>query len=147
MGNQRTVIWVINGPNLHALGTRRTDVYGSKTLAELTTAWMAYGHNLGVSVRCEQSNHEGQLIDWIHEARGSQGVILNAGAFTHYSVAIRDAIESIVPTPVIEVHLSNVHARESFRAHSVMAPVCSGQLTGFGEAGYYLAMRVLTGQW
>lgn len=143
MTNQKPVIWVINGPNLQALGIRRPDVYGVQTLEDLTKAWVAYAQSLGVTLRCEQSNYEGQLIEWLHDARGSKGVILNAGAFTHYSLAIRDAVESITPTPVVEVHLSNVHARESFRAHSVIASVCRGQITGFGSAGYYLAMQAL----
>ncbi|NDD67456.1 type II 3-dehydroquinate dehydratase [bacterium] len=147
MTHHDPIIWVLNGPNLQALGRRLPDVYGNKTLSELTADWMAYGTALGVTVRAEQSNHEGQLIDWIHEARGSRGIILNAGAFTHYSVAIRDAVESIRPTPVVEVHLSNVHAREAFRSHSVLSAVCVGQITGFGDAVYPLAMRVLMGQW
>lgn len=139
------MIWVINGPNLQALGTRQPDIYGDLPLATLQDQWVAFGTQRGVIVQCRQSNHEGTIIDWLYEARPSRGVILNAGAFTHTSVAIRDAIVAISPCPVIEVHISNVYARESFRAHSMIAPVCRGSISGLGVMGYELAIQAILG--
>ena len=137
------MIWVINGPNLHALGVRQPDIYGSDTLETLQGKWVELGRQHGVPIQCHQSNHEGTIIDWLYEARPSRGVILNAGAFTHTSVAIRDAIVAISPCPVIEVHISNVYARESFRSHSMIAPVCRGSISGLGVMGYELGIQAI----
>jgi 3-dehydroquinate dehydratase II len=136
-------IWVLNGPNLNLLGTREPSVYGSATLADVEAACRAAAKAHGADVDFRQSNHEGELIDWLHEAGrtagDSLGVVLNAGAYTHTSVALGDAIKSIA-VPVIEVHLSNVHAREPFRHHSYLSPACAGIVVGFGVAGYALAI-------
>src|SRR6187399_1102436 len=137
-------IWVLNGPNLNLLGTREPAVYGTETLADVETACRQAAKAHGAEVEFRQSNHEGALIDWLHEAgRGAAGetlgVVLNAGAYTHTSVALGDAIKAIA-IPVIEVHLSNVHAREPFRHHSYLSPACAGIVVGFGVAGYALAI-------
>ena len=143
-----TSVYVFNGPNLNLLGTRRPEVYGTTTLAEVEAMCQAECESLGLELVFGQSNHEGQLIDWIQEAgaavRAGQaiGAVLNAGAFTHTSVALHDAIEG-AQTPVIEVHLSNVHAREPFRHHSYLSPVARGIVAGFGPYGYVLALRGL----
>lgn len=138
-------IYVINGPNLNRLGKREPAVYGNETLVDLELLVKNEGRTLGCDVTCFQSNHEGEIINWIHEAEEEAvGVILNPGAFTHYSYAIRDAIASI-SIPVIEVHLSNVHAREPFRHESVTAAVTKGQIVGLGLTGYTLALRALMG--
>lgn len=132
-------IYVINGPNLNRLGKREPGIYGNETLETLEIRLSELSQNHGVSLMFKQSNHEGDLIDWIHEAEGSAGIIINPGAFTHYSYAIRDAIASVT-IPVVEVHLSNVHKREPFRHHSVISPVTEGQIVGFGMKGYELAL-------
>ncbi|MBV1925509.1 MAG: type II 3-dehydroquinate dehydratase [Rhodobacteraceae bacterium] len=138
-----TKILVLNGPNLNLLGTRQPKVYGSTTLAMVDSACVDHGKTLDLAVTCFQSNHEGALIDAIHEAKGTQdGLILNAGAFTHTSVALMDAILS-VELPLVEVHLSNIHAREEFRHKSFIAPVAIGQICGFGLQSYLLAMDAL----
>lgn len=134
-------ILVLNGPNLNLLGTREPEIYGTTTLDDIAADLVDAGHALNIQVEFRQSNHEGHLIDWLHEA-GSQGalaVILNPGGYSHTSVAIRDAISSI-RTPVIEVHLSNPAARESFRHHSFVSPVAAGVIQGFGALGYRLAL-------
>jgi 3-dehydroquinate dehydratase-2 len=136
-------VLVLNGPNLNLLGTRQPDVYGRTTLAEIETMCIETGAGLGLSVECLQSNHEGALIDAIQGCRGTRdGIVLNAGAYTHTSVALMDAIAS-AEVPVVELHLSNIHAREPFRHHSYIAPVAVGQICGFGPAGYRLALQAL----
>lgn len=136
-------ILILNGPNLNLLGTRQPEVYGATTLADIEAMCHAKAEALGVAITFAQSNHEGTMIDMLHEARVSyDGVILNAGAYTHTSVALRDAISSIM-LPVVELHLSNIHARESFRHVSHIAPVALGQICGFGAAGYPLALEAL----
>ncbi|MDS3860019.1 type II 3-dehydroquinate dehydratase [Thermosynechococcaceae cyanobacterium BACA0444] len=134
-------IAVIHGPNLNLLGTREPGVYGSVTLEQINNALEQLAESLGVRVVCQQSNHEGVLVDWLHQAgANSAGVIINAGAYTHTSVAIRDAIAAI-QIPVVEVHLSNIHKREEFRHHSYLAPVVIGQICGFGPTSYLLGLR------
>lgn len=134
---------ILNGPNLNLLGTRQPEVYGPTTLADIEAMCMAHAEALGITVTFAQSNHEGVMIDHLHAARDTcAGVILNAGAFTHTSVALMDAISSI-QVPVIELHLSNIHAREAFRHKSYIAPVAVGQICGFGAAGYPLAMDAM----
>lgn len=136
-------ILILNGPNLNLLGTRQPEVYGKVTLVEVEAMCAAKAAVLGCHVDCAQSNHEGELIDAIQAARGKHdGIILNAGAYTHTSVALMDAISS-VELPVVELHLSNIHAREEFRHKSFIAPVAVGQICGFGPAGYGLAMDAL----
>ena len=132
---------VIHGPNLNLLGTREPEIYGTQTLEDIDRAIEADAGSLGVSVRIVQSNHEGAIIDALHEARTqADAVIINPGAYTHYSYAIADAIAAI-GIPVIEVHLTNIFAREAFRRTSVVAPVCVGSIAGFGADSYRLAMR------
>lgn len=141
---QMTSILILNGPNLNLLGTRQPEVYGATTLSDIETMCQKYGDSHEVEIGFAQSNHEGVLIDHIHAAKGvHSGIIFNAGAFTHTSVALMDAIAS-VELPVIEVHLSNIHAREEFRHKSFIAPVAIGQICGFGAQGYLLALDALT---
>ena len=137
-----TSVYVINGPNLNLLGLREPEIYGSDTLDDIAGMLDDRAQALGLTVDLRQSNHEGHLIDWLHEARsvGAAAVILNAGALTHTSVALYDAIKAIT-VPVIEVHLSNPHARENFRRHSFVSPVAQGVIAGFGAKGYLLALE------
>jgi 3-dehydroquinate dehydratase-2 len=134
-------IYVLNGPNLNLLGTREPEIYGSDTLDDIAGALEDRAKDLGLAIDMRQSNHEGHLIDWLHEAnaRSAKAVILNAGAFTHTSVALHDAVKAIT-VPVIEVHLSNPHARERFRHRSYLSPVAKGVIVGFGPLGYQLAL-------
>ncbi|MEU8246437.1 type II 3-dehydroquinate dehydratase [Nonomuraea sp. NPDC048916] len=141
-------VLILNGPNLNLLGTRKPEVYGSTTLAEVEELCRQEAGKLGLDVDFRQSNHEGQLIDWIHEAGAevkagrSIGAVFNAGAYTHTSVALHDAIEG-AELPVVEVHISNVHRREPFRHHSYLSPVARGIVVGFGVYGYVLAINGL----
>ena len=136
-------ILILNGPNLNLLGTRQPEVYGPTTLADIEALCVTRADALGVDLVFEQTNHEGAMVDAIHAARGVHaGIILNAGAYTHTSVALMDAISSAM-VPVVELHLSNIHAREAFRQKSYIAPVAIGQICGFGAAGYPLAMDAL----
>lgn len=136
-------ILVLNGPNLNQLGIREPSVYGNHTLQDLENELSAFGKEHNCQIVCKQSNHEGDLIDWIHEANSQfDGIVLNPGAFTHYSYALRDAVAGCNP-PVVEVHISNIHSREPFRQTSVISPVTIGQIVGFGFFGYRLAIRAL----
>ncbi|WP_289079715.1 type II 3-dehydroquinate dehydratase [uncultured Sulfitobacter sp.] len=138
-----TSILILNGPNLNLLGTRQPEVYGKTTLADVEALCREKAKMLGFDMAFEQSNHEGALIDLIHAAKGKHaGVVLNAGAYTHTSIALMDAIAS-VELPVVEVHLSNIHAREEFRHRSYIAPVALGQICGFGAQGYLMALDAL----
>jgi 3-dehydroquinate dehydratase-2 len=139
-------ILVLHGPNLNLLGRREPHIYGSLTLAEIDQRLVELGQELGVEVRTFQSNSEGTLIDALHEARNwAAGVIFNPGGYTHTSVALRDAVAAI-GLPVVEVHLSNIQAREEFRRVSLISPVCLGTIAGFGWQSYALALRLLADQ-
>lgn len=138
-------ILVLHGPSLNLLGTREPDIYGKTTLPEIDGKIAALARELTADVRCHQSNHEGQLVDHIHDAaRWGSGILLNAAAYTHTSIAIRDAIKA-VSLPTVEVHLSNPMAREDFRHASLIAPVCVGLVSGFGADSYMLGLRALLG--
>lgn len=134
---------LVHGPNLNLLGERKPEVYGTTTLLDIEGDVAAIAGARGAAVLCFQSNHEGAIIDFLHEhRRRADGVVINAGAYTHTSVALRDAIEAI-QVPVVEVHISNTHAREGFRHRSLISPVCLGQVTGLGRAGYTVATNLL----
>ncbi len=136
-------ILVINGPNLNLLGTREPDKYGTATLADVEQLAIQAAAAHGLTVDCVQSNHEGDLIDAIHAAKGtSMGIVINAGAYTHTSVALRDALAA-VELPAVEVHITNVHRREEFRHHSYLSPVCTAVIVGAGVQGYKLAIDFL----
>ncbi len=136
-----SLVYVLNGPNLNLLGTREPAVYGTATLDDIAAMLDGRAQGLGLTVDLRQSNHEGHLIDWIHEAaaRGAKAVILNAGGLTHTSIALHDAIKA-VPVPVVEVHLSNPHAREAFRHTSFIASAARATIAGLGPLGYALAL-------
>ncbi len=133
-------ILVINGPNLNLLGIREPNIYGTLSLHKLENILISYGKQLGLDVQCFQSNSEGAIIDKLHNAMEEfDGIVLNAGAYTHYSYALRDAV-SAIDIPVVEVHISNIYTREDFRHKSVIAPVCVGQISGLGIESYKLAL-------
>lgn len=137
-------LFVLNGPNLNALGKREPGIYGGQTLADIEALCKAEGETLGHAVDFRQSNHEGDLVDWIHEAGDvAAGIAINAGAYTHTSIALHDAIRA-VKIPVVELHLSNVHAREEFRHTSMIAPAVKGVICGFGAQSYVLALHALS---
>jgi len=138
-------IFVLNGPNLNLLGLRQPEIYGRETLADVEAALGRLAAELGAAVTCRQSNHEGQLVDWIHEAReAAAGIIINPGAYSHTSVAILDALNAF-EGPVLEVHISNIHKREEFRHHSFVSACAEGVIAGFGTEGYLLALRRMAG--
>ncbi|HXG35434.1 MAG TPA: type II 3-dehydroquinate dehydratase [Dehalococcoidia bacterium] len=137
-------ILLINGPNLNLLGTREPDIYGTDTLTAIEARAKEKATELGCELACFQSNHEGEIVDFIQrEGQTAEGIIINPGAFTHYSIAIRDALISIAK-PVVEVHISNIHGREEFRRHSVVADIALGQISGLGWRGYVMALEGLT---
>lgn len=136
-------VFLINGPNLNLLGVREPGVYGNESLDSILAEMKGEAEKLGVELECYQSNHEGDIVDKLHSAMTeADGVILNAGALTHYSYALRDAI-SAIKIPVVEVHMSNIQAREEFRHNSVIAPVCRGSIAGFGKNSYMLALKAV----
>ena len=138
------LVYVLNGPNLNVLGTREPEIYGSATLDDIAGMLEDRARELGLEVDVRQSNHEGHLVDWLHEAQaeGAKAVLLNAGAYTHTSIALRDAISGS-GAPTVEIHLSNVHAREGFRHRSLIAPVSVGVICGFGPMSYLLGLEAV----
>lgn len=142
-GRPRVKVLLLNGPNLNMLGRREPEMYGTQKLEDIERMVVDAGHSVGVEVRCYQSNHEGALIDAIHDAAGwASGMIINPGAYTHYSFALRDAIKA-AGLPAVEVHLSNIHARENWRRQSVTAEACIGLVSGFGAHSYLMALQGL----
>ena len=134
-------IFILNGPNLNLLGLRQPEVYGKATLEDVAEGCASVAEELGLTIRFHQSNHEGQIIDWIHQARSDgAGIIINPAAYTHTSIALFDAL-SAFDGPVLEVHISNIHRRETFRHHSFVSPRADGGIAGFGTEGYLLALR------
>ena len=140
-----TSVFILNGPNLNLLGTREPEIYGADTLADVEVRCVAKAKEVGLTIDFRQTNLEGELVNWIHEARDkASGIIINAGAYTHTSVALHDALKA-VGLPAIEVHLSNVYKRESFRHHSYISPVAHGVICGFGVQSYELALDGMSG--
>lgn len=140
---ERLRVLVLNGPNLNLLGTREPEIYGRTTLAEVEARCVELGRGLGLEVDCRQSNHEGELVTWVQQAREErQGLVINAGAYTHTSLALHDAVKAS-GLPAIEVHLSNIHQREEFRRHSYLALAAVGMICGLGPLGYELALQAL----
>jgi 3-dehydroquinate dehydratase-2 len=136
-----TTVFILNGPNLNMLGTREPEIYGAETLKDIEKAAKAYAKGLGLAVQFRQSNVEGELVGWIQEARTkADALILNAGAYTHTSIAILDALRALDKIPVIEVHLSNIFRREDYRKHSYVSEAATGIISGFGSHGYMLAL-------
>ena len=139
----KTVL-ILNGPNLNSLGKREPGIYGGKSLADIEADCKEAGAALGLEIDFRQSNHEGVLVDWIQEAgEKAVGIVINPGAYGHTSIAIHDAVRSVAPLPVVEVHLSNIHAREAFRHHSMISSVAAGVILGFGPIGYTLALQAI----
>lgn len=137
-------VFILNGPNLNMLGKREPGIYGGKTLDQIGDDCRDAGKEIGIDVDFRQSNHEGVLVDWIQEAgAAAKGLIINPGAYSHTSIAIHDAIRSVSPLPVAEIHLSNIHAREEFRHHSWVTAVATGMICGFGPYGYTMALHAL----
>jgi hypothetical protein len=138
-------VLIINGPNLDRLGKRQPEIYGATTLVDVEKQLHEQAEQLGITVSCKQSNHEGELIEWVHEAADNKWpVIINPGGFTHTSVALRDALAEVADNAgFIEVHISNIHAREPFRHHSYLSPIAVGVIAGLGVNGYFLALRHL----
>jgi len=137
-------VLVLNGPNLNRLGTREPLIYGSTTHADLVEMCVAEGDELGFEVEVRQTNHEGEMVEWLHEAAdASTPVVLNGAAWTHYSIAVRDACSQLT-APLVEVHISNIHQREEFRHHSVISAIANGVIVGLGVEGYLLALRWLS---
>ena len=138
-------VLVLNGPNLNMLGTRQPEIYGTETLADVEALCQRVGQSIGLAVTCRQSNVEGELVTWIQEARsGFEGILINAGAYTHTSIALLDALKAS-ETPTVEVHMSNIHARESYRHHSYISHAAAGMICGFGSDGYRLGLMALAG--
>lgn len=136
-------VLILHGPNINLTGTRETEIYGTMTLEEINTRLVEQGQEIGIKVICQQSNHEGALIDALHEARKwADGVVFNPGGYSHTSVALRDAVAAI-DIPVIEVHMSNIYAREGFRHQSFISSVCKGKIVGFGWKSYLLGLKVI----
>jgi 3-dehydroquinate dehydratase-2 len=139
----RPLILILNGPNLNLLGSREPEIYGRESLADIEAGCHQRASLCGLRVEFRQSNHEGQLIDWLHDCRGkAAGIIINAGAYSHSSIALMDALKSIA-VPIIEVHLSNIHQREAFRHHSYIAAVAKGVICGLGGLGYLMALDAM----
>lgn len=140
---QRLPILLLNGPNLNTLGLRQPDIYGADTLADVVALAERTAADVGFGLRAAQTNHEGEMIDWIHEARGQvSGIVINPAGWTHTSVALADAL--VIPeVPILEVHISNVHKREAFRHHSYVSPLAAGIIVGYGIRGYEFAIRRL----
>jgi 3-dehydroquinate dehydratase-2 len=141
--SESSTILVLNGPNLNMLGVRQPEIYGHETLAEIETACRARASELGLEIDFRQSNVEGELVTWIQEVRQRVGgIVINAAAYTHTSIALLDAL-SLIEAPIIEVHLSNIYAREAFRLHSYISPVATGMICGLGSIGYLLALDAI----